>query len=257
MQKQNICLNTLKDLYITKKMSSNEIASFFQKQGVSVKQWTISRRLKELGITRNRSDAILVKDFRRPSIELEKKELEALDGFLLGDGSIQQRSSRTGRLTLTVQYAEFGKYLLSHFTRYSPKWRQRYIDSERYKKVLSHWSGETKSDQCFLAQKKRWYPQNKKRVPKDVRFTPLSLLLWYLGDGCYVPSHKRIVLNTQGFSIENVDFLCSKLHKLGVVCHRNKRNDICIGKYFARKFLELLAPNPVACYEYKFKRMED
>lgn len=252
MQKQDICPAVLEKLYTTKKMSCKEIAILFQKQGMSIKPWTVSRRVKELKIVRSMSDAILVKDFQRPSIQLSEIEMEALDGFLLGDGSIQQQSSRTGRLALTVQYEEFGKYLLSHFERYNPKWRQRYIDSERYQKVLSQWSGETKSDKCFLNQRKRWYPQGKKIVPHNVRLTPLSLLLWYLGDGSYRPSDGCIFLNTQGFATEDVEFLCSKLNGLGVNCHRDKRNKVYIGARYAILFLKLLAPNPVICYNYKF-----
>ncbi len=257
MNKQYICPKMLEELYVTKRMSCKEISTLLQKQGTKVKPWTVSRRAKELGIVRGISEAILVKDFKRPSIELSEIEIEALDGFLLGDGSIQQQSSRSGRLSLTVQYEEFGKYLLSHFERYNPKWRQRYINSERYQKTLSQWSGETKSDKCFLEQRKRWYPQSTKIVPQDIRLTPLSLLLWYLGDGSYKPTDKCIFLNTQGFAIEDVQFLCSKLNELGVNCHRDKRNKIYIGARYAVLFLKLLAPNPVTCYNYKFRAIEE
>jgi len=255
-QKKNICPKLLEDLYSVKKMSSTEIAKFLQSQGKDVKPWIVSRRLRELGMTRTMSQALLVKDFCRPIIDLSEKELEALDGFLLGDGHIQWRSSRSGRLALTVQYAEFGKYLLSHFNRYSPKGRQRYINSARYQKTLSQWSGETKSDRCFLDQRSRWYPQNIKRVPKDVRLTPLSMLLWYLGDGHYASRDRCILLHTQGFIIEDVKFLCSKLSKLGIDCHRDKRNRIYLDAKSAYAFLDILPENPVSCYDYKFRTLK-
>lgn len=257
MHKQDICSITLEKLYIAEKMSCKEIATLFQTQGIDINPWTVSRRVKELGIVRNMSDSILVKDFHRPYIKMSEVELEALDGFLLGDGSIQQRSSRSGRLALTVQYEEFGKYLLSHFKRYNPVWRQRYIKSKRYLKTLSQWSGETKSNRYFLDQRKRWYPQGKKIVPENIRLTPLSLLLWYLGDGSYNVRDNYIFLSTQGFAAENVEFLCLKLNELGVSCHRDKRNMIYINSHCAITFLRLLAPNPVKCYDYKFRAIRN
>ncbi len=256
MQKQDICPKILEKLYITKKMSFKEVANYLQKEGISIQWWTISRRLKELGLTRSVSQALLVKKSNRLSIKLLEKELEALDGFLLGDGHIDQTSGRASRLSCTVQHGEFGRYLLSHFTRYDPKWRQRNIHSIRYQKALSQWSGETKSDKCFLDQRKRWYPRGIKRVPKDVRLTPLSLLLWYLGDGSYAFQKGYIFLHTQGFETEDVRFLCLKLEKLGVNCHRDKKNKIYIGTHNVQPFLKLLSPNPVSCYSYKFQRVD-
>jgi len=251
MHKQEICPDILRDLYLNQGMSAKEASVFLQE-----KPWIVSQRLKELGIRRSIKEALLIKP-SRPSKALTNHELEALDGFLLGDGSISKCSSKSARLSLTVKHEEFGRYLLSFFDRYNPKGRQRFVNSKRYKTVLSQWSGETKSDGCFLEQRNRWYPQGSKIVPKDVILTPLSVMLWYLGDGCLVLQNvPHIFLHTQGFSPEDVDFLCLKMNKLGIQCHRDKQNKIYVGQHSVDPFFRLVGTCPVLCYLYKFNGMD-
>lgn len=60
-----------------------------------------------------------------------------------------------------------------------------------------------------------------------------------------------------GFEIKDVEFLCSKLNDLGVNCHRDKRNKIYVAARYAVLFLKFLAPNPVICYNYKFRAIKE
>ncbi|MFX1513498.1 MAG: hypothetical protein ACFFCQ_13010 [Promethearchaeota archaeon] len=51
----------------------------------------------------------------------------------------------------------------------------------------------------------RWYPEGKKRIPKDLTLTPLVVFHWYMGDGG--ADIGRVKLATCCFPEEDVDFL--------------------------------------------------
>lgn len=109
----------------------------------------------------------------------------------------------------------------------------------------------------FNEERKRWYPDGKKVIPKDFRFSPISLNIWYLGDGSRSGNAKNarrgILLCSDAFSKENLEeTIIMFLLKLGIECWVTKRNQVKISNSSAPKFLEYIGECPIGCYEYKW-----
>jgi len=78
----------------------------------------------------------------------------------------------------------------------------------------------------LLSLRNKWYKKINgktiKVVPRDLKLTPTTLLFWYLGDGSLIRRKKNlsripfIVLATNNFLEEDIEFLIKKLQKFGL-----------------------------------------
>ena len=200
---------------------------------------------------------------------------EYIDGFLLGDGclSIDKRFKRNiARATCSVEHKEFCEYLMNPFEDYhisvnkyeSKNMKQGYV-----------FSGRTQYHIDFFEQCLRWYKykdgKRYKSVPTDVSITPISVMMWYLGDGSVTQPNegKRIMVrfSTDGFLKEEVEFLSERMRSIGIKAHRDNDNRIQIDARGIPAFFDFIGrTSPVKCYDYKFnlptwrlesKRMKD
>lgn len=154
-------------------------------------------------------------------IKLSEELLTYLDGSLLGDGglysppSLRSACYQIGQKRLS--YINYVKACLSSFglhpsgqvltmTNHYPSGRQ--ANAYLYR---------TKTYRELRKQRERWYPNGKKRVPKDVRLTPLSIRTWFLEDGCL---HRRkdcktktVILCTNAYTDEGRRILVDGLKK--------------------------------------------
>lgn len=183
------------------------------------------------------------------------EKLDFVDGFLLGDGSISKKYSH---ISWTVKYQEFSEHIKYNLQCYQPTSRQKYMIDSRCKKggYISNF-GRTKCHPDITAQRKRWYPDGKKIVPKDVSLSPESVLIWYLSDGTFI-RNQLIILCTDGFTHEEVFYLVSRLQKIGINCKKtNSHLDyprIKILQYSLGSFFKYIGrKSPIKCYDYKFK----
>lgn len=95
----------------------------------------------------------------------------------------------------------------------------------------------------------------KKQPPNDVRITPRSVMMWYLGDGSCVQTNNTVVirLSTDGFDKERVEFLADKMKEKGIDCYRNGDNRIQIKTTAVPAFFKFIGKeSPIKCYDYKF-----
>jgi DNA-binding XRE family transcriptional regulator len=75
----------------------------------------------------------------------------------------------------------------------------------------------------------KWYKRlngrNFKKIPRDIKITPTTLLHWYLGDGCLVRANEnripRVVLATNSFSKDDIELLTVKIKGLGLTFYYN------------------------------------
>lgn len=155
-----------------------------------------------------------------PSI-LTDHQKEILDGLMLGDGSIvfpNKNRSKYPRLCLNrktndKEYLNWQYNIFKEF--YSSEPKDRDIYDKRTNKVYKSTSLISKSGQLFLDYYNKWYPNKKKIVPRDLKLSPLLLLIWFLDDG-FIQKPKnnlRLKLATDGFIEEDVKFLCSLLNE--------------------------------------------
>jgi len=198
---------------------------------------------------------------------MTEEMLEHLDGFMLGDGSISNFKNGNQMLRMTVEYKEFAEYGISFFECYGGKAVQYASATSGYetKEFKNYWTGITATHPDLSGQRDRWYAENHdknsyfkfvKKVPADVRITPKSVMLWYLGDGSLGCDDVKLTvqLSTDGFKREDVARLCAGLSEaIGAECTHSASNRILLGKDATVKFFDFIGwKSPIRCYDYKF-----
>jgi hypothetical protein len=176
---------------------------------------------------------------------LTNKELEIINGCLLGDGSLYSRKY-TASLSYCCKYKNICMSLREHLPRiYSVYPRESSYFDHRTNKQYTSYRIDSVSNFHLKELRQKWYPNGKKIIPRDLVLTPEICYWWYLGDGC--SGNNSISLCTNGFTIEDVEFL---INKFPVHCNlyiqKNKKTNkeypmICITKIENRlKFLKYI-----------------
>ena len=181
--------------------------------------------------------------------------LEIVDGLLLGDGSLDR--SGPLRLTQCVRRAAWPRQVRrmlmeigvpAKIIQTQP--RTFWIGNQE-RRSNGHTIVYTPAFAELKSQRTRWYPSGKKIVPADIRITPLSVSLWFCGDGSYA---KTGVLQfcTQGFTRRDIDRLCLLLKKIvgirstrystpnGDIVAINRRDDAVLLRNFMGKHVSKL-----------------
>lgn len=252
--------------YNEERRSFPEIREMMLKQGFNIAVATLYNYAKKHGIGRTRSEAKQNQEEEHLDYTqsfLTEDIIESIDGFLLGDGYLEPKDSRSdtlvGRAKWSVEYQEFCIHFMNQFTPYMPMM----IPINSVKSPSGKlWHGYSRCHPDFYKQHLRWYPIDQKenrrikQPPTDVRITPKSVMLWYLGDGSVVNQDNGTImlrLSTDGFSKAGVEFLVEKLIEKGISCHRNNDNRIFVEAAGVPAFFEFIGKtSPVKCYEYKF-----
>ena len=263
-------VGVLKDCYINKKMSTNDISKVSKKLfGIWVGNVTIYKELIRHNIpVRSISEGVsrAMSTLNIDESYLDEKTIEWIDGFLLGDGSISYNkiTHKSARFSFGSAEKQWTDYAMSGLKKYNPReasskgWKFRIKKPSR-----PTFSSGSKMHPDISLQAKRWYPDGKKIVPLDVRITPTSILLWYLGDGSIGGCNRNkmsistnLHLSTCGFTPkENKDILIPKLEKLKIRCrYGNVKNDIIVCPDSIGTFFNTIGcKSPISCYDYKFE----
>jgi hypothetical protein len=150
--------------------------------------------------------------------------LEIIDGTLLGDASVRSDKGKYFTFQIVAKDKNILEWYGSLLKRYD----------------IKYWISKNKSDlfllgiyinSCIIPEfktlRKKWYLERQgkyaqKIIPRDLKLTPIVLLHWHLGDGS-LPRRRNdsnripsIVLATNTFIKEDVDFLVEKLKELGL-----------------------------------------
>lgn len=202
-----------------------------------------------------------------PNITQSQKEL--LIGILLGDGYIYTRNNKkTHGIKFEWGYKSkdyiFHIYdLLFDFILKEPK---LYIRTNKKGITSKTWRMETFSGSQFNELGNLLLnSNNKKEIKKDLiinHLTPLSLAYWYMDDGgrAYYKNKRSLtdmacILNTQGFSVNEVKLLINELNiKFNLNCSLafNKKKPIIYipsGSY--NIFYNLINPYIIELFRYK------
>lgn len=186
-------------------------------------------------------------------IVISEKERNILDGLLFGDGYIGANNF-SGRYQQACKYKEF----LEHVTTIlALDWGPLYLD-----KKWNCYFLKSRFNPALLEFRKRWYPNGKKIVPKDLVLSKEAVLYWFLGDGSIrfgnrskFPNskHYETKLATDGFSRDDNLFLIERLADLGIKSSLLGRNQIRIFTESNEKFFKLIGDCPINCYKYKWR----
>lgn len=177
---------------------------------------------------RGRCSTCYVRQMRRGEIQkkprpelpqnLTERQKEVLTGHLLGDGCLYRRKvthtpylsidrARTDKLYSEWTACEFGNLSLP------------LVDRD----VVDLRTGKTYRQTCYTTHRstlftefyERWYPNNKKTLPKLLTMTPLVLAVWMCDDGnvrtTCAPHRFQLKLSTMGFTELEVERLAAML----------------------------------------------
>ena len=264
---EKVNLDILKDCYLVKKMSTTEISKlsenlFGQKiSGAPIYNALIRNNIK----VRSKSESIsIASSTLNPNQKfLNKRTIEWIDGFLLGDGSIGFRHDETymgSRFSIGSSQQQWAEFSMSGLKNYSPS-EPSTSGKVRVKAPNPIWSSSTLTHPDIISQARRWYPVSnnyKKRIPVDVKITPISVLLWYLGDGSITKYGVSYVIRiaTCSFYPEDIEnILIPKLKDIGIeACRTEDKNDVKISTNSVGDFFDFIGKkSPIPCYNYKFE----
>ena len=257
-------INILRKEYEVNQLSTTEIAKNSENLfGFKVSASTIYKELVKHSIPlRSKSKSVSMAKSTLPINEtyMDEDTVEWVDGFLLGDGGINFRKDGYyggSRFAIGSSQKEWINYGMEGFSKYKPsKLYYGKIDEKHPNPTIS---SRTLTHPDIVVQAKRWYCgyDYKKKIPLDVRITPVSLLLWYLGDGSIEATESRgqLRLATCSFATEDIEnILLPKMADIGIRCTiYHSKNDVHVCADSIGRFFNIIGHvSPIRCYQYKF-----
>jgi hypothetical protein len=180
--------------------------------------------------------------FRYCNLNCEEKEI--LDGLLLSDGCLSEKSRISARLTFGFKFKETSEEIFKALKSidFGPIWKSEYTNCYHSKSNMYH---------DLLSENNRWYPNKEKIVPKDILITPKSCYWWFIGDG--YTSGGNVYLCTDSFTENDNKFLIDRLKEKGFNPSLTSRNRIRFNKKETTSFLEWIKPKEGIMEQYKYK----
>jgi len=252
----------LEQKYVKEEMSTRKIARI-----VGCDKATVIAYLRKYGIPL-RSNAYARHLSRKRNFDLTKDVKEYIDGLLLGDGHIYQKSKWSARYdqSLSIRFKEWADKIQQDLLRFGIESSTLIYETPvTIIKKTGQVLGPSKMIMLFtrfyeefVVFKERWYKDGFKSVPRDLELTPLVLANWYMGDGDYDRHTKRVTLNVNSFSLDDVNFLIRKLREMGFKAKNHPKTNqdnqprIRLTPESSRRFLEITEPFKVSCFDYKW-----
>jgi hypothetical protein len=265
-------INTEEDIaklskcYLTDKMSTVDIEKESKEIfGQYISRGTIYRSLVKHKINVRNKSVSVSRAMSTLDVDqiLETEEVIGwVDGLMLGDGGINFKTGRHyqgSRYVIGTTSKQWADFAMRELQMYNPldSFISRGIDKKHPNET---WSSQTKTHPDIIKQAQRWYsgPKESKVVPEDVRITPESVLLWYLGDGSFTynktSNSSQLRLATCSFDEDQLDILVRKLeeHNIKSTIYRSKI-DIHICSHSIKDFFNFIGwESPFSDYDHKF-----
>lgn len=194
------------------------------------------------------------------TLKLTSYQRELIIGLVLGDGHLEtQNHGQTYRLKIehSLTQRAYVDWLYEQFKDWvitPPHQRQQIINGKVYLKYYFN----TMSHGAFRFYGRQFYHQSKKVVPKLIHrwLTPAALAVWYMDDGSLKSSHHRSrILNTQGFTKNEVNRLAQALHERWRLATQLRKQpegyQILIGGESYQDLYALLSPHIIPSMRYK------
>ncbi len=254
----------LKELYVDRQLSTNQIPIIFEQETkIKITSGKCYSILSDLGLLRNKSESI---SLATSTLDYSKTFLNdnttaILDGIVMGDGTMNvNHKTKVARISISGAQEEFICYckkLLGVYDACDPVFTP---PSGIIKESLGVWTTRSKFHPDLYTVYNRWYNINGvKDVPPDVSLMPMSILLWYLGDGSLSSrtsgNSVTLYFSTNSFSREAIkNNLCSRMEDLGFLTSRiTDDNRLFIKTGSIVPLLDYMGgESPVKCYSYKF-----
>ncbi len=154
----------------------------------------------------------------KKGLKLTREQREVLIGLMLGDAHLEtQNNGRTYRLK--VEQSEAHVAYIRHLYQLFTEWvrtppQVKVVRSRGH--VSRNWWFQTLSHSAFRFYAHQFYRDGRKCVPRLIHrwLTPRALAYWYMDDGSVKSAQsKGMLINTQGFSLGEVQRLCQVLRE--------------------------------------------
>nr|WBU10762.1 putative LAGLIDADG homing endonuclease [Malassezia cuniculi] len=183
----------------------------------------------------NNSNNTIIKrinDSRKRIGPHNKEIISIIYGSLLGDGHAEYRKQSNGTRISFSQESNHYKYLIwlhnivsshGYCNTTVPKIQSRIGDKGKIRYIIRF---HTYTYSSFNEIHNKWYVNNKKTVPKDIKefLTPIALAIWTINDGSR--SGNSIKWSTNNFSYEDCMYLSYVIYDL----YKIKTSVISAGK---------------------------
>ena len=194
---------------------------------------------------------------------LSEYELKILDGLLISDASIvkeHNNPNRTARFQLTTIHKEFANHIENKLPlNFSTYYRKRIFKSGS---KSNSYTVQSRSDLVLEDIYLKWYKYYNKTIkiiPIDYRIDPISVLYWFLGDGCcsvHLNKYPRLSLATDSFTTDENLQLIDQFKFVGIKFNLSTQNKLYLSsKKEAINFFNYVPSSPVDCFNYKWRFM--
>jgi recombination protein RecA len=194
-------------------------------------------------------------------VDLSPDQESVLVGTVLGDGSLAMHGHHA---RLFVKHkaahrslAEFKRAVFEEYTSMPLHEFDQRLGTKRHPCVQF----VTRTSPVFTAWRRRFYPDRRKVVPREITdlLTPLALAVWFMDDGA--ADHCGVTIQTHSFTSAEVERLIEALSEgfdIVATMRANKgRSTLYIGSAMLPRFRAVVDPFVLDEFEYKLVPRRD
>lgn len=202
-------------------LTDKEIARKYKVTDKSITLWKKNYKISKLEIKKQKFPT-----------ELTNEQENIINGILLGDAwlsdpkSGRNKNSYLGLEHCTEQY-QYVEHLNKKLHPYSYKIYEKtrinpFKTKKTHKDKIESCGFHTAQLELFTKLRLKWYPNNKKIVPKDLDLSWQTLAYWFCDDGSNLLGERCIrrhgILCTNSFELNDVEFLIKKIKEKNIDC---------------------------------------
>jgi len=190
---------------------------------------------------------------------------EVVIGALLGDGGVVAGNRESAHLTYASKSEQHATYVANYLRSVAcPAHKEKLSITTQYDnrtdKSYTRHCFRSVCDTTFRAVHRLWYPCGVKMIPRDTKLSPLSCLIWYLGDGGLNKQTGNITLATNCFAREEIEEILLPQLSQFVACIYKRNGEgqfaVRIPRRNVPMFLAHIGPCPFNDYVHKWRHKE-
>jgi len=186
--------------------------------------------------------------------EPDQRQDKIIKGLVMSDASVE-RGGENPSMEIQTVTKEFARWIDSELGSLSSGVKERPAASNRPESkneivAVRLWSNPN------LRKYSEWYSSGEKRFPEDIDLSPLTVKVWYCGDGHLGWSGHYTTKASPGFGVTNesdrLEFLSQKFREVGFNTRTEERGIVVIDRDEIADFFDWLG-KPLPGFECKWQ----